>query len=225
MTAIVGGAAPVRRGRAVGPGLGLRAGRLLRIELRRNAMLWMLPLAVALFWYQAYRHITALPPMWNVRAMTLQNDALLDFSIPVAASAAWMGWRERRRRMTEMITGTPRSRWTRHLATWTATTCWAMAGYLACVAVTYAITATARPAPWGGPLWWPVVVGAVGIPALSAFGFVAGVLFPSRFTTPLVTLAAFFGLGYGTSAAQGARSYWLVSPLIARSRAATGIPR
>src|SRR5487761_680965 len=56
------------------------AGRLLRIELRRNAMLWMLPVAAALFYYHAYRHIMALPAMWNIRAMSLQNDALLDFA-------------------------------------------------------------------------------------------------------------------------------------------------
>src|SRR5487761_955706 len=191
------------------------AGRLLRIELRRNAMLWMLPVAAALFYYHAYRHIMALPAMWNIRAMSLQNDALLDFALPVTGAAAWMGWRERRRHVTEMLVSTAQARWARHLATWAGTTCWAMAGYLACVAVVYGITA--RQAAWGGPLWWPVVVGAVGIPALSALGFVAGVLFPSRFTTPFVTLVAFFGLGFGTTAAHGDHSYWQISPLTAGS--------
>jgi hypothetical protein len=191
------------------------AGRLLRIELRRNAMLWMLPVAVALFWYQAYRHVMALPAMWNIRAMSLQNDALLDFAMPVTGAAAWMGWREARRHVTEMLTSTARARWARHLATWAGTTCWAMAAYLACVAVVYVITA--RQASWGGPLWWPAVVGAVGIPALSALGFTAGVLFPSRFTVPLVTLVAFFGLGFGTTAAHGDHSYLQISPLVAGS--------
>jgi hypothetical protein len=31
------------------------AGRLLRLELRRNAMIWMLPLLAAAFWFDAYR--------------------------------------------------------------------------------------------------------------------------------------------------------------------------
>jgi hypothetical protein len=186
---------------------------LLRIELRRNAMGWMLPVAVALFWYQAYRHVMALPPMWNLRAMTMQNDALLDFAMPVAGASAWMGWRDRRRHMAELLSGTPRSRWARQAATWAATTGWALAGYLGCVAVVYVLTA--RQASGGGPLWWPVVVGAVGIPALSAFGFTAGALIPSRFTAPLVTLVAFFGLGFSSSAAHDSHSVWLISPLIA----------
>ena len=197
------------------PGRALRIGPrgLLRIELRRNTMIWMLPVAVALFWWQAYRHVMALPPMWNVRAMTMQNDALLDFAMPVAGAAAWMGWRERRRDVTELLTSTAQVRWARNLATWAATTCWALGGYLACVAVVYGITA--RQATWGGPLWWPVIVGAAGIPALSAFGFTAGALLPGRFTTPLVTMAAFFGLGFSSSAASGDHSYLLISPLIA----------
>ena len=49
---------------------GLAVTRLLRLELRHNAMLWMIPLAVALFWYQAFRQSMAGPPMWNLRAMT-----------------------------------------------------------------------------------------------------------------------------------------------------------
>ena len=186
--------------------------RLVRIELRRNPMIVMLPLAAVLFWYQAYRHVMALPPMWNVRAMTMQNDALLDFAMPVTAAAAWAGWREQRRGITELLSGTPRSAWTRRLAAWAATTCWALAGYLICVAVVYGITA--RQASWAGPLWWPAAVGAAGIPALSAFGFVAGAMLPSRFTTPLLVIVAFFGLGYSSSAAASEHSIWQLSPLV-----------
>lgn len=191
----------------------MAAVRLVRIELRRNPMVAMLPLAAALFWYQAYRHIMALPPMWNVRAMTLQNDALLDFAMPVTAAAAWVGWREQRRGVTELLSGTPRSAWARRLAAWAATTGWALAGYLICVAVVYGITA--RQASWGGPLWWPAAVGAVGIPALSAFGFVGGAMLPSRFTTPLLVIVAFFGLGYSSTAAVSGHSFWQLSPLVA----------
>src|SRR5580698_2713569 len=128
------------------PSRGLRmvprgAGRLLRIELRRNAMLWLLPLAAVLFWWQAYRSVLALPPLWSLRAMSLQNDALLDFAVPVTAAAAWMGGRERRRHIAEMLTSTARVRWARNLAAWAATTCWALAGYIVCVGVVYVITA------------------------------------------------------------------------------------
>ena len=191
---------------------GLAAARLLRLELRHNAMLWMIPLAVGLFWYQAFRQSMAAPPMWNLRAMTMQNDALLDFAMPVAGAAAWMGSREGRRDTTSMLTGTARSRWARQLATWAATTCWAVIAYLGCVAVLYGITA--RQATWGGPLWWPAAVGAVGIPAITAIAFAARAFFPNRFTTPLVTFVAFFGLGFGAEAAHGGTSYWQIMPQI-----------
>jgi hypothetical protein len=188
-------------------------GRLLRLELRRSVMLWMLPVAALLFWYNAYREIMAVPPLWNLRAMTLQNRLLLDFAIPVAGAAAWMGSREGRRDVADLLGITARPRWARQLTGWAAATCWALLGYLCCVAVVYVLTA--RQASWGGPLWWPAVVGAAGVPLLSAVGFAAGALFPSRFTAPLVTVAAFFGLAFGTQAASGDHSYWQISPLTA----------
>lgn len=191
----------------------LGSARLLRIELRHNAMLWLLPLAAMLFWYNGYREIMALPPMWNLRAMTLQNRLLLDLVIPVTGAAAWMGSREDRRDVTDLLGGTARPRWSRQLAAWAATTAWAEAACLGCIAVVYVMTA--RQATWGGPLWWPAAVSAAGVPALTAIGFAAGAWFPGRFVTPLVTMAAFFGLGFGTQAASGDHSYWQVSPLVA----------
>ena len=133
----------------------LGSGRLLRLELRHNAMLWLLPVAFALFWYNGYREIMALPPMWNLRAMTLQNRLLLDLVVPVTGAAAWMGSREGRRGLADLVAVTARPRWSRQLATWAATTAWAEVGCLACVAVVYVMTA--RQASWGGPLWWPAV--------------------------------------------------------------------
>jgi hypothetical protein len=189
------------------------AGRLLRLELRHNVMLWLLPLVGALFWYNGYREVMALPPMWNLRAMTLQNRLLLDLVIPVTAAAAWMGSREGRRDITDLLGVTARPRWSRQLATWAATTVWAEVGCLSCVAAVYIVTA--RQASGGGPLWWPAVVSVAGVPALTAIGFAAGTLFPSRFVTPLITVVAFFGLGYGTQAASGDHSYWQISPLAA----------
>ncbi len=190
-----------------------RSGRLLRLELRHNAMLWLLPVAAALFWFNGYRQIMALPPMWNLRAMTLQNRLLLDFAVPVTGAAAWMGSREGRRHITDLVGVTARPRWARQLAVWAATTGWAMVGCLACVGVVYGMTA--RQASWGGPLWWPAVVSAAGVPALTAIGFAAGAWFPGRFVTPLITVVAFFGLGFGTQAAYGDHSYWQISPLTA----------
>jgi hypothetical protein len=190
-------------------------GRLLRIELRRSAMLWLLPLAAALYYYQAYRRALALPPVWGFRAMTLQNDALLDFAMPVAGGAAWVGARESRRHLADLLAGTARSRWARQLAAWTAVTCWALAGYLACTGVVYAITA--RQATWGGPLWWPVAVDAAGVALVSAAAFAAGALLPSRFTAPLAAVAAFFALGLSIEAVHDGSTAWLIAPGVAGS--------
>ena len=189
----------------------LSSGRLLRLELRHNAMLWLLPVAFALFFYNGYREIMALPPMWNLRAMTVQNRLLLDLLIPATGAAAWMGSREGRRGITDLVAGTARPRWSRQLAIWAATTAWAELACLACVAVVYLITA--RQASWGSPLWWPAAVSAAGVPALTAIGFAAGAWFPGRFVTPLVTVVMFFGLAFSTQAASGDHSYWQISPL------------
>ena len=140
------------------------AARLLRLELRHNAMLWMLPVAAGLFWFTTYRKVMALPPVWNLRVTTMQPGALLAFVCPAVGAAAWMGSRDRRRRTTDLMTTTAQARWARLLVTWTATTCWAIVGYLGCVAILYGVTA--RQASWGGPLWWPVAVGAASVSAL-----------------------------------------------------------
>ena len=154
----------------------------------------------------------AAPPLWNLRATSMQKGALVAFACPVAGAAAWMGSREARRRTTDLVTITARPRWARLLTTWAATTCWAMMGYLACVAVLYGVTA--QQVAWGGPLWWPAAVAAAGLPALSALGFAAGTLIPSRFTAPLAAVGAFFALALSTQLIHGSQSYWQISPLV-----------
>jgi hypothetical protein len=191
----------------------LAVGRMFRLELLHSAMLWLLPLAAGLFWYDAYRPSMAVPPLWSLRALTMQHGALLTFVLPVVGAASWMGSRDSRRGMGDLAGIAARPRWVRQLVSWAAVTGWALAGYAVCVGALYA--ATARQAAWGGPLWWPAVVGAAGIPLLAAIGFAAGSCFPGRFTTPLVSVAAFFGLGFSSELARGGTSYWQISPIIA----------
>jgi hypothetical protein len=192
---------------------GLAPARLLRLELRHNAMLWMMPVAVALFWFTAGRKTLASPPLWNLRVAVMQPTAVLAFASPVAGAAAWMGSRESRRRTTDLVNITARPWPVRLITTWAATTCWALVAYLACVAVVYGLTA--QQATWGGPLWWPAVVSAASLAALAALGFAAGTLVPSRFTPPLAAVAAFFLLGLSTQLINGSQSYWLISPIVA----------
>jgi hypothetical protein len=193
-------------------GLGRASARLLRLELRHNAMLWMVPVAIVLFWFATYRKAVAMPPLWNLRATAMQSGALVAFVCPVAGAAAWMGSREARRRTVDLVSIAARPQWARLLVTWAATTCWAMAGYLACVAVLYVVTA--NQAGWGGPLWWPAAVAAMSLPALTALGFAAGTLLPSRFTPPAAAVTAFFALALSTQLIHGSRSYWQISPLV-----------
>lgn len=191
----------------------LRTLWLLRLELRHNAMAWLAPVAIGLFWLTTYRKVMAMPPLWNVRAAGLQSGAVPDFVIPVTAAAAWMGSREARRRVADQVSITARARWARLLVSWAATSIWAGLAYLACVAVLYG--ATARQASWGGPLWWPAVVAAASLPAFAAFGFIAGTFLPSRFTAPLASIIAFFILALSTELISGSQSPWQVAPLVA----------
>ncbi len=186
--------------------------RLLRLELRHNAMPWLLPVAVGLFWFTTYRKAMAMPPLWYLRAASLHTGVLLAFACPVAGAAAWMGSRDRRRRTTDLMTTMAQARRVRLLVTWTATTCWAIVGYLGCVAILYVVTA--RQASWGGPLWWPVAVGAASLSALAAAGQAAGTLAPSRFTAPVAAVSAFFVLALSTQPIQGSQSYWQISPVV-----------
>jgi len=64
------------------------AGRLLRLELRRNVMVWMLPIVAALFWLITYRPAMAHPALWNVRAMTMQTTTVAVFVPTVVGAAA-----------------------------------------------------------------------------------------------------------------------------------------
>jgi hypothetical protein len=209
-TAPTAAAAPARRPhprRVTLPG----PARLLRLELRRNIMPWMLPLLAVLFWFATYRPAMANPPLWNIRGGMVQSRTMLAYAPLLAGAAAWAGSRERRRGMTDLVGMTALPRWAGQLAAWAATTCWAEAIYLACVAVLY--VATARQGAWGGPLGWPVAVGAVFVAASCALGFAAGSLLPSRFTPPLAAFVMFLALAGGAFALQDNVTYAQVWPL------------
>lgn len=190
----------------------LAGGRLLWLELRHNAMLWLLPVTLAVFWFVTYRTRMTTAPLWYVRATDLQSGIVQDFIVPVVGAAAWMGSRDARRHVTDLMTTTARLRWVRLLATWAATAIWALVGCGVCVAVVYGVTA--HQASWGGPLWWPVVVAAASVVAFSALGFAAGVLLPGRLTAPLVAVGSWFVLVLGTSLITGSQSYWNILPVV-----------
>jgi hypothetical protein len=173
------------RVRPFSPGAALR---LLWIEIKRNAMPWALPLLTVLFFYDTYRTASGYPPVWTVRALLVTSKMVFDFAAFAGGLAAWTGSREGRRRTGDLLAQTVRHALTRQLAALGATLLWVLAAFLAAVAALY--VQTARAVTWGGPPLWPIFVGVTAVTMLSVLGFVAGALFPGRFTAPLVAICA-----------------------------------
>ena len=187
-------AAPVRPGPRLARAVPLTAARLLRIELRRNATPWALPLIAGLFWFDSFRQSTGQPPFWILRTFWSmgQGHTITDFGPFVAGVAAWMGSRDARRGLSDLVTGTVRPRWAAQLATWAATAVWAVGAYLVFVGVMFA--AYARQGLQGAPPWWWVAVGAVAVTAFSAAGFALGAYWPSRFAAPVAAFGGFLAV-------------------------------
>jgi hypothetical protein len=203
-------ATPVRPVPRVARALPLTAARLLRIELRRNAMPWILPPIAALFWFDSYRQSTAQPPFWILRTLGSmgQGHAIIDVGPFVAGVAAWMGSRDGRRGTADLVTVAARPRWAAQLATWAATAIWAVGAYLACVGVMLA--AYAGQGVQGTPPWWWVAVGAVAVTAFSAAGFTVGAYFPSRFAAPVAAFGGFLAVLASSKGGLGHPSGWVL---------------
>jgi hypothetical protein len=192
--------------------------RLLWVELRHNAMPLVLPLIAVLFWFDSYRIAATMPPLWVERLYYIlgQGHALLDFAPFVAGAAAWMGSRDGRRGLTDLVTATVRPRWEAQLATWAATVVWAVGSYLVFMAVTLALLG--RSISYGAPPWWAVAVDGVGIAAVASFGFALGACFPGRFIAPVAAFGALFGMGTSSQIGFASSSGWaLILPTMSNS--------
>ena len=164
------------------------AGRLLWIEVKRNAVLWVLPLLALLVYFDTYRTVGGYPPVWTVRALAVPDRLLVDFAAFAGGFCAWAGSREGRRKTEDLLGTTARPAWARQLAALAGTMFWLVLAFLVAVAVLY--IQIARVAAWGGPPLWPVAVGLVALVTICVAGFTAGALFPGRFTAPLVAVIA-----------------------------------
>ena len=119
------------------------AAPLLLLELRRNAMPWILPLIAALFWFDSYRPSTGQAPLWVLRTFWNmgQGHTIIDFGPFVAGVAAWMGSRDARRGTADLVTATVRPRFAAQFATWAATAIWAVGAYLVFMGVMFGVYA------------------------------------------------------------------------------------
>jgi hypothetical protein len=172
----------------------LNTALLLRVELRRNAMPWILPLIAALFWFDSYRPSTGTAALYGLRTYWNmgQGHTIIDFGPFVAGVAAWMGSRDGRRGLADLVTATARPRWAAQLATWAATAIWAVAAYLVSVGIMFAWYA--HQGVGGTPPWWWVAVGAAAVAAFSAAGFAVGAYWPSRFAAPVAAFGGFLAM-------------------------------
>jgi hypothetical protein len=191
-----------------------RSARALRLEFKRNAVPYVLPLLAAVFYFDTLRTADGFPPVWTLRASVIPNHMLIEFSAFAGGLAAWAGSREGRRKTVDLVATTPRAAWARLGAALAGTLCWLLLAFLAGVAVLY--VQTALQATWGGPPLWPVLVGAAGVTGVTVIGFTCGVFFPGRFTAPLVAIGVLvpFQVGFrealNVTASSG--TYALLSP-------------
>jgi hypothetical protein len=207
MTAATGASLRQRTSR-VTSAVPLNAARLLRVELRRSAMPWILPLIAALFWFDSYRPSAGTSPLYGLRTFWNmgQGHTIIDFGPFVAGVAAWMGSRDGRRGLADLVTATARPGWTVRLATWAATAIWAVAAYLVFVGVMFAMY-TRQGVGGTPPLWW-VAVGATAVTAFSAAGFAVGSYWPSRFAAPAAAFGGFLALAMSSQTGFNSASGW-----------------
>src|SRR5215471_14376079 len=111
--------------------------RALRLEFKRNAVPYVLPLLAAVFYFDTLRTAGGFPPVWTPRASVIGDHMLLEFSVFAGGLAAWAGSREGRRKTADLVAATPRAAWARLGAALAGTLCWLLLAFLAGVAALY----------------------------------------------------------------------------------------
>src|SRR5262249_22798945 len=210
----------VQRGAVGGPVMSAirvplpRSALALRLEFKRNAVPYVLPLLAAVFYFDTLRTAGGFPPVWTLRASAIGNHMLFEFSVFAGGLAASAGSREGRRQTVDLVATTPRAAGAGLSVAWQGTWGGLRLGFRAGVAALYGQPALR--ATWGGPRVGPVLVGAAGLTAVTVIGFTCGVVFPGRFTAPLVAIGVLvlsqtgFREALGVTASSG--TYALLSP-------------
>ena len=132
-----------------------RSARALRLEFKRNAVPYVLPLLAAVFFFDTLRTSGGFAAIWTLRASAITDHMLFEFSAFAGGLAAWAGSREGRRRTADLVASTPRAAWSRRSIALAGTLCWLLLAFLAGVAAQY--IQPALQATWGGPPLWPVL--------------------------------------------------------------------
>lgn len=173
---------------------GLRG--VLAVEVRRTRALLLVTVVAGLGGAYLLRRAPFLgvevwPATWSAGVTWLDRTSVMLGSL-AAAVAAWVGGRERRHRVGELLAATPRPVWHR-----TTLACGVLAaavtlGFAAQAALALAGPATS--AAYGGGAW-PLAVGVVvlGVVTCVVLGFLAGRLVAGRLVAPAVALVLLLG--------------------------------
>jgi hypothetical protein len=147
---------------------------------------------------------------WMPFAASVRMSLFVIGAITVAC-AAWQGGLEHRRRLGDQLDSTARPRWQPVLLSWAAVTLGATVALLVLVLAGAALVAPVASYAGGG-WWWVLAVSVPGMAALSALGFAAGRLVPSRLTAPVVGIGTYL-LMVGAIDTAGLNVRWLAPVL------------
>lgn len=161
--------------------------RLIRIETKRNPAIWLVPVIIAVSWWllssQAWTEF-----LWRSTNELIQRTTVPFAAPAMAGAAAWAAGRDHRRGIGDLLQTTPTSTVRRKVILWIATSFWGLLAYglfAGWMAGTTALQATAD-----GLLLRPVGIAVAAILAHTAWGILLGSMIPSRFTAPVVAIAA-----------------------------------
>jgi len=159
--------------------------RILGIELRRSDAARVAALVAVLG--ATFVYLGAPRGWWMVLAVHQRDTLGLLWPLALGAGA-WQARRDRRSRIEELLSATPRPRWQRAAPTAVAMAIGIVVGYLAMSA---SGAATLRPVSSYFPATYPttVAVGTLSMVAAVWLGLAAGRALPSALTPPILALA------------------------------------
>lgn len=151
------------------------------VEARRGASIRLSVVVVLLLAGALAEAVVWGPATWSTTPMTFLGDAVPFVQAVVVAVATWEGGREQRRRVSELLSSTPRPVWQRVVSAWVPVAGWPVLIFV--VAAIGFVVLTVR-AVSGPALIGPVAATAASVVAGAALGFVLGRHVPGRFTAP-----------------------------------------
>lgn len=171
-------------------GVVMRGLRLLRIEVRRSVLLWLVPLLGFAAAYAGKDYSTSFDtvPTWLYTSAGIGWSTIF-LGPMVAGVACWAAGRDARRGVGDLLTTTATSATRRELVGWGAAAVLGLAAYaLLGVCLTTLIDGWGA---WGRPEPGLLLVGAAVVLLAVSVGYVVGTLLPWRLLPPLVGIGVY----------------------------------